>query len=186
MAQTGYTPLQLYYSDVAGNTPSTSDLMEGELAINTADGILFYKDNTNALQVIGTKKTLYDLITTSIYATPPVASTQFYVTSGDIDYYTADSTVDFSINIKASPSDPLNIILPIGGTVVAQVKVTNGATPHIPVLITVDSAPPAKLLWQGGSAPVSGTPNGVDTYTFTIIKTANTTFTVFASVVSSS
>ena len=184
MAQTGFTPLQLYYSTTGGSVPSTSNLRQGELAINTADGVLYYKDNTNALQVIGTKKTLYDLITTSISTTPPPASSSFYVTSGDIDYYTADATVNFSLNITAAPGNPLNSILAIGGTVVAQVNVTNGAAAKIVTLVTVDGTPPANIFWEGGSAPVAGTANGIDRYNFTIIKTANTTFDVFASVTS--
>ena len=44
MAQTGYTPIQLYYSSTTTNTPSAGNLANGELAINIADGKLFYKD----------------------------------------------------------------------------------------------------------------------------------------------
>jgi hypothetical protein len=35
--------------------------------------------------------------------------------------------------------------------------------------------------WSGGSAPTEGNASGIDVYTFTIIKTANATFTVLAS-----
>jgi hypothetical protein len=35
--------------------------------------------------------------------------------------------------------------------------------------------------WQGGSAPTAGNASGVDVYSYTIVKTANATFTVFAS-----
>ena len=37
MAQTGYTPIQLYYSTTASNTPVVANLSLGELAINLAD-----------------------------------------------------------------------------------------------------------------------------------------------------
>lgn len=57
MAQTGYTPIQIYYSTTTTNTPSAGNLADGELAINTADGKLFYKDNLGAVQVIATKAT---------------------------------------------------------------------------------------------------------------------------------
>lgn len=43
MAQSGYTPIILYNSPTTGNTPSSGNLALGELAINTTDGILFYK-----------------------------------------------------------------------------------------------------------------------------------------------
>lgn len=52
MAQSGYTPIQLYYSTVSGNTPVAVDLTNGELALNTADGILYYKDSTGVVEVL--------------------------------------------------------------------------------------------------------------------------------------
>lgn len=55
MAQAGYTPIQLYYSTTAAAAPTSGNLASGELAINITDGKLFYKDNTNAVQVIGWK-----------------------------------------------------------------------------------------------------------------------------------
>ena len=55
MAQTGYTPISIYYSATATNTPTAGNLVAGELAINTADGKLFYKDSSGVVQVIGTK-----------------------------------------------------------------------------------------------------------------------------------
>jgi hypothetical protein len=57
MAQTGYTPIQLYYSSTATNVPLAASLANGELAINITDGKLFYKDNAAAVQVIGWKTT---------------------------------------------------------------------------------------------------------------------------------
>jgi hypothetical protein len=52
MAQTGYTPIQLYYSTTSTNTPSAGNLANGELAINIADGKLFYKDSGGTVKVI--------------------------------------------------------------------------------------------------------------------------------------
>jgi len=59
MAQTGFTPIQLYSSSTTGNTPAAADLLNSsggsELAINIFDGKLFYKDNAGVVQVIGWK-----------------------------------------------------------------------------------------------------------------------------------
>jgi hypothetical protein len=55
MAQTGFTPIQLYSSSTATNVPLAANLATGELAINITDGKLFYKDNAAAVQVIGWK-----------------------------------------------------------------------------------------------------------------------------------
>ena len=55
MAASGYTPISLYYSSTTTNTPSSGNLVNGELAINIADGKLFYKDSSGNVQIIATK-----------------------------------------------------------------------------------------------------------------------------------
>lgn len=59
MAQTGYTPILIYSSSTAAAAPAVGNLtnstLGSELAINITDGKLFYKDNANAIQVIGWK-----------------------------------------------------------------------------------------------------------------------------------
>ena len=66
MAQTGYTPISIYYSSTASNTPTAGNLVAGELAINTADGKLFYKDSAGVVQVIGTKGGVGSSTTTQV------------------------------------------------------------------------------------------------------------------------
>ena len=55
MAQNGFTPISLYYSTTAAAAPTAGNLANGELAINTNDGKLFYKDSGGSVQVIGWK-----------------------------------------------------------------------------------------------------------------------------------
>jgi hypothetical protein len=55
MAATNFTPISLYYSATSTNVPTNTNLVNGELAINIADGKLFYKDSSNVVQVIATK-----------------------------------------------------------------------------------------------------------------------------------
>ena len=52
MAATGYTPIYLYYSGTPTNIPLAANLGAGELAINAADGNLFYKNTSNAVVTI--------------------------------------------------------------------------------------------------------------------------------------
>lgn len=52
MAQTNFTTFQLYYSNQAGHVPSPSNLAEGEIAINTSDGVIYYKDPLGNIQTI--------------------------------------------------------------------------------------------------------------------------------------
>jgi hypothetical protein len=55
MAQTGFTPIQLYSTATAAAAPAAGNLAQGELAINVTDGKLFYKDNAAAVQTIAYK-----------------------------------------------------------------------------------------------------------------------------------
>jgi len=57
MAQSGYTPISLYYSTTAAAVPLAADLVNGELAINinTADGKLYYKDSAGVVQLLASK-----------------------------------------------------------------------------------------------------------------------------------
>ena len=54
MAATGYTPISLYYSSTTTNVPLAANLAAGELALNTADGKLFYKTSGGVVAVLAT------------------------------------------------------------------------------------------------------------------------------------
>ena len=83
MAQTGYTPIQLYYSTTASTAPLAASLANGELAINITDGKLFYKDNSAAVQVIGWKTTPTSAGGTGLTS----------YTAGDTLYYASGTTL---------------------------------------------------------------------------------------------
>jgi hypothetical protein len=55
MAQTGFTPISLYYTTTAAAAPTAGNLVAGELAINTNDGILYYKDSSGVVQSLASK-----------------------------------------------------------------------------------------------------------------------------------
>jgi hypothetical protein len=61
MAQTGFTPILTYASGTASNVPLAANLTSSasgaELALNYADGRLFYKDSGGVVQVLATKAT---------------------------------------------------------------------------------------------------------------------------------
>lgn len=49
MAQSGFTPIQLYHSTTASAAPSAGNLANGELALNLTDKKLYAKDNLGAV-----------------------------------------------------------------------------------------------------------------------------------------
>jgi len=86
MAQTGFTPIQLYSTSTAAAAPAAGNLtnstLGSELAINITDGKLFYKDNANAVQVIGWKTTPTTAGGTGLTT----------YTAGDLSYYASGTT----------------------------------------------------------------------------------------------
>jgi hypothetical protein len=55
MAQSGFTPIKIYSSTTPAAVPTAGNLEQGELAINTNDGKLFYEDSSGVVQVLATK-----------------------------------------------------------------------------------------------------------------------------------
>lgn len=110
MAQSTYTPIQLYFSTTAAATPSAGNLANGELAINITDGKLFYKDNLGAVQTIATKAAA--ALTTPI--TPANGGTG--VANG------ANNTITFSGNYTLGLTLTANtsVTLPTSGTIATK------------------------------------------------------------------
>ena len=87
MAATGFTPIQLYRTSTPAATPSAGNLADGELAINTADGKLFYKDNLGAVQTIATKASVTNVSSISFGTTgltPNTATTGAVTVAGTL------------------------------------------------------------------------------------------------------
>jgi beta-mannanase len=86
MAQTGFTPISNYYSATVAAVPTAGNLVAGELAINTADGKLFYKDSAGVVQTIASKATAALPTTTTgsgsiVLATSPTVTTPIVLTT---------------------------------------------------------------------------------------------------------
>jgi len=99
----------------------------------------------------------------------------FDTTAEGIVYYTANWTGNRTINFSN-----VNANLGIGQSVTCTVLATQGSTAYYLSVYQVDGSAVTPK-WQGGSAPSGGNASGIDVYTFTIIKTADATFTVLAS-----
>lgn len=61
MAQSGYTPLKLYYSTTATAVPLVANMVDGELAINTNDGKLYYRTSGGAVALIASNNPSFTL-----------------------------------------------------------------------------------------------------------------------------
>lgn len=119
--------------------------------------------------------------TTTVSATAATGTIAYYPSSQSILYYTSDASANWTTNITFSSGTTLNTALATGQTITVAFLVTQGASARYCTTVQVDgSTSGVTTIWQGG-APTSGNANGVDVYTFTVIKTGSATFTVLGS-----
>jgi hypothetical protein len=95
-------------------------------------------------------------------------------------YYTLDSTTNWNINFRGNLSTSLNTTMTVGQSITLALITKQGSTAYYPTDFTIDGSTITPF-WQNGNTVSAGNTNGIDIYTFTIIKTANNTFTTFAS-----
>ncbi len=88
---------------------------------------------------------------------------------------TANQTANRTINFTN-----VNSTLAVGQSVTCAVMLSQGATAYYLSAYQVDGGSVTPK-WQGGTAPSAGNASSIDAYSFTIIKTADATFTVLAS-----
>ena len=102
--------------------------------------------------------------------------------TSSVEYYTGAATANWTINVRGSGATTLNSTMAIGEQISVVYLNTNTATAYIPAAsgFQIDGSVVTPK-WLGGSAPATGTINGIDAYVYTIIKTASATYTVLAS-----
>jgi hypothetical protein len=69
MAQSGFTPISLYYSSTVSQVPLAANLAFGELAINILDGKLYYKNSVGAVTLLASSAIAGGAFTTLSYST---------------------------------------------------------------------------------------------------------------------
>jgi len=99
----------------------------------------------------------------------------FDATTQGVLFATVEQTANRTINFTN-----VNTSLDIGNSLTAAVLITQGTTAYYLDAFQIDGVTVTPK-WSGGSAPTEGNVSGIDTYSFTIIKTADATFTVMAS-----
>jgi hypothetical protein len=95
-------------------------------------------------------------------------------------YDNSTDTANHIINLRGDSSTSLNAAMAVGETVTVAYMNVNGNTTYYNAVTQVDGTT-VTAIWQGGSAPTTGNASSTDVYTYTALKTAASTFTVFAS-----
>ena len=101
--------------------------------------------------------------------------------SSAVVFYNVNQTANRTINFRGDSSTTLNSIMAIGETMTCAIIMQQGSTAYYLNAYQVDGSSVTPK-WSGGSAPTAGNASSIDSYSFTIIKTADATFTVLASV----
>lgn len=118
--------------------------------------------------------------TVALYTNAPFGVIPLNVAYHTIYYFTTAATANWIPNFRASDSTTLNNMLAIGQSISCVVMVTQGSTAYFSTVVYIDGASITPK-WQSGTAPTAGNASSIDVYTYTIVKTANAAFTVFAS-----
>jgi hypothetical protein len=81
MAQTNFTPISLYYSTTASTVPLAANLVAGELALNTLDEKLYFKNSSGVVKLLASNAVTTPVTTITFGTTGLTPST---ATSGAV------------------------------------------------------------------------------------------------------
>ena len=101
-------------------------------------------------------------------------NTEINISNGQVHLFTTTESTTSTPNIMSTTG--INTDMSVGESLVVTIITTANASAYS-ANITIDSAAVTEN-WIGGSAPSEGGSSGVDIHSFTIIKTADATFTV--------
>lgn len=119
------------------------------------------------------------LETATISATAATGTIAYDVTTQAVLYYTTSASANWTVNFRGSSGTSLNTLMATGESVTAAFFVTQGATAYYNNVVQVDGSTVTPK-FQGGTAWAAGNASSIDAYTYTIVKTGNAAFTVFA------
>jgi hypothetical protein len=112
----------------------------------------------------------------NVVASAATGTINFDVATASVWYYTTNATANHTLNFRYDGSNTLSSKLAVGDAITLVWLNTNGATAYYPNVIQIDgSAVTPKV----PAAITAGNASSIDSYVFTIIKTAATpTYTV--------
>jgi hypothetical protein len=102
------------------------------------------------------------------------------LTNHAITLYTVNSSANWTLNVRGNSSTTLNSLMSIGQSLTVVFIATNGVTPYYQAGLQIDGQAVTPK-WQGGTSPTAGNASSLDSYSVTIIKTANAQFNVLES-----
>lgn len=181
-------PTILNADTVVGGAIVTADA-SGQLVLQSGGttALTMASGNTTVAQklsAVGTASTagmkIADVLETStVSATAATGTINYDVTTQAVLYYTTNAAGNWAVNFRGSSGTSLNTLMAIGESLTVAFFVTQGATAFFNNLVQIDGVTVTPK-YQGGTAWASGNASSIDAYTYTIVKTGNAAYTVFA------
>jgi hypothetical protein len=164
---------------VAGTTTLTLPTTSGTIAATGSSATFTAKQTFNGASDTLSSKFVNALEGVTVSATAATGTINYDITTQSVIYYTSNASANWTVNFRASSGTTLNSAMATGEAVTVVFLVTQGVTAYYNNAVTIDGTSVTPK-WQGIAAPTSGNTSGVDAYSYTIIKTASATYTVFA------
>jgi len=167
----------------AGTTTVAPFKFQAGVKLTTAVAHAVEWDGTNLYATNATparRRVAYiDDIWTTVATPAPTGTVAFYSETQDVLYYQTAATGAWTLNITGTSAPvTLNTLMAIGQSRTVVLMVLQGATAYVPS-IQIDGA---AVTPKWGSEVSTGNASKTDMMSFTILKTAAATFTVFASI----
>ena len=116
----------------------------------------------------------------TIVASGAASTINFDLGVNSVLYYTNDATSNWTINFRTSSSTTLNSQMSIGEVVTATMLAKQGSSAYYNTTIRVDGSN-RNVKWLSANSATAGNPNAIDVYSYSIIKTADDTYTILVS-----
>jgi len=155
MAQAGYTPISLYYSTTPAATPLGADLVAGELALNTVDEKLYFKNSSGTVKLLASVASTTNVASISFGTTgltPSTATTgaitvagTLAVANGGTGRVTGLTAIDQLTNNLATTASASNLATTGRTTIVTGTTTINS----ISTALTFNNGTERRLIFQG-------------------------------------
>ena len=167
-------------------TSSSDNITLNSDGSTTLSGLLTVSNSVsvaNSLTITGISTVRSILETANVSATAATGTINIDALVADVLYFTANSTANCTVNLRANSSVTANSIMSVGQSLTVAFMMTNNATPFVANAFSIDGSAQT-IKWLGGTAPTAGSASAVDMYVYTTIKTSTSpTSAVFASTV---
>jgi len=171
------------FAGTAARSSAIASPTEGQLSYLQDTDQLAYYDGSSWVTAPGARPLLIaPEERVNVSASTATGTVTINSATDSVTYYTANAGANFTVNLRGNGSLQMNDVLATGEAITSVFLNTNGTTAYYPTVVQVDGGTAGvSTKWQGGAAPSAGNSSSIDAYSFTVIKTAGSAFTVLAS-----